>query len=184
LIAAIHASEADIYTALGDYAQAEKSKRVAASMGAWGGSLYQLGAIYLLSGETAKGKALIEKGWPDEDPEQTVARQLFLQALDDPEKQKLFEQQIGKTDGSYSFDALDNMSYLALLGSSYAFEYVSEAQCVAVVDRSVWYETFREQRKTPEFFEMMDRAGMVEYWREFGWPDDCASLDQDLAECP
>ncbi len=31
---------------------------------------------------------------------------------------------------------------------------------------------------------MMERAGMVEYWREFGWPDDCASLDQDLAECP
>jgi len=30
---------------------------------------------------------------------------------------------------------------------------------------------------------MMERAGVVEYWREFGWPDDCASLDQTLAEC-
>ena len=26
--------------------------------------------------------------------------------------------------------------------------------------------------------------GAIAYWREFGWPDDCASLDQSLAECP
>jgi hypothetical protein len=30
----------------------------------------------------------------------------------------------------------------------------------------------------------MGRIGMVDYWREYGWPDDCASLDQSLAECP
>jgi len=48
----------------------------------------------------------------------------------------------------------------------------------------MWSEPFREQRKTPEFFELMERMNIVEYWREFGWPDDCASLDQDLAECP
>ena len=128
--------------------------------------------------------ALIEKGRPAEDPEQILTRQLFLQALDDPAKQKQFEQQIGKSDGSYSYETLDNMSFLALLGSDYVFEYLSGADCVAVIDSSVWYESFREQRKTPEFFDMMERASIVDYWREFGWPDDCASLDQDLAECP
>lgn len=75
------------------------------------------------------------------------------------------------------------LSYLALLGSGYVFAYQSDVECV-ITDASLWYEPFREQRSTPEFFEMMERAGMVEYWREFGWPDDCASLDQDLAECP
>ena len=120
-----------------------------------------------------------------EGPTQAVARQLFLQALDDPEKQKLFEQHIGKAGNSYSYATFDNLEYLALLGSAYVFEYQSDAECV-ILDESIWIESFREQRKTPEFFEMMERAGMVEYWREFGWPDDCASLDQTLTlkVCP
>ena len=75
------------------------------------------------------------------------------------------------------------MEYLLLLGSAYVFDYQSELEC-AIVDYDVWAEPFREQRKTPEFFELVERAGLVEYWREFGWPDDCASLDQELAECP
>jgi hypothetical protein len=77
---------------------------------------------------------------------------------------------------------MGNMEYLALLGSAYAFEYQSDVECV-ILDESVWLESLRKQRKTPEFFQMMDRAGMVKYWHEFGWPDDCASMDQTLAEC-
>ncbi len=183
LISAVIAIEADIYNVLQDYVRSETLTRTAVSLGLHGGSLYSLGSTYLLSGETEKGKALIEAGRTGEDPTQTVTRQLFLQALDDPEKQKLFEQHIGKAGNSYSYATADNMGYLALLGSAYTFEYQSDAECV-LIDTPVWYESFREQRNTPEFFEMMERAGMVEYWREFGWPDDCASLDQDLAECP
>jgi TolB-like protein/Flp pilus assembly protein TadD len=183
LISAVIAIEADIYKILGNYARAEVLTRAAASLGLYGGSLYPLGSIYLLSGDTEKGKALIEAGWTGEDPTQTVTRQLFLQALDDPEKQKLFEKHIGKAGNSYSYATSDNIRYLALLGSAYAFEYQSDAECV-LIDTPVWFESFREQRQTPEFFEMMERAGMVEYWREFGWPDDCGSLDQTLAECP
>ncbi len=183
LISAVIAIEANIYKILGDYAKAEALTRAAASLGLFGGSLHQLGSVYLLSGETEKGKALIEAGWTGEDPTQTVTRQLFLQALDDPEKQKVFEQHIGKAGNTYSYTTADNIGYLALLGSDYVFEYQSDAECV-LIDTSVWFESFREQRKTPGFFDMMERAGMVEYWREFGWPDDCASLDQTLAECP
>lgn len=183
LISAVIAIEADIYNVLQDYVRSEALTRTAVSLGLHGGSLYSLSSTYLVSGETEKGKALIEAGRTGEDPTQTVTRQLFLQALDDPEKQKLFEQHIGKAGNSYSYATADNIGYLALLGSDYVFEYQSDAECV-LIDTPVWYESFREQRNTPEFFEMMERAGMVEYWREFGWPDDCASLDQTLAACP
>jgi len=183
LISAVIAIEADIYSVLEDYVRSEALTRTAVSLGLHGGSLYSLGSTYLLSGETEKGKTLIEAGRTGEDPTQTVTRQLFLQALDDPEKQNLFEQHIGKAGNSYSYATADNMGYLALLGSAYTFEYQSDAECV-LIDTPVWYESFSEQRKTPEFFDMMERAGVVEYWREFGWPDDCASLDQTLAECP
>jgi hypothetical protein len=48
---------------------------------------------------------------------------------------------------------------------------------------TVWAAEFRKQRGTVEFFEYMEQKGILEFWREFGWPDDCASLDQTLAEC-
>jgi len=183
LISAVLAVESGLYRTLGDYTRAEELQLAASTLGFYGGSLYPLGAIYLLAGETEKGKALIEKGWVGEDPEQVITRQLFLQALDDPQKQAQFEQHLGKASNNYSYATFNNMEYLALLGSDYVFDYQSDVNCV-LLDPAIWFESFREQRKSPEFFEMMERAGMVEYWREFGWPDDCASLDQDLAECP
>jgi len=183
LIAVLPLIEADLYINLGDYARAEALHREAAALGIYGGSLYQLGKIYLQTGEIEKGKALIEKGWFGEDPAEVATRQLFLQAVDDPEKQQAFEQHIGKAGDSYSYTTASNVTFLTLLGSDYLFKFQSDAKC-PVLDVSIWDETFRAQRNTPEFFEMMKRAGAVAYWREFGWPDDCTSLDQELAECP
>jgi len=126
---------------------------------------------------------LLEQGWTGETPAQSVTRELFLQALETPEKEAVFEQHLGKAVETRKYEAYENMRYLTLLGSAYAFDYQSDLEC-AIVDDSIWAESFREQRKTPEFFELMERAGLVKYWREFGWPDDCASLDQTFAECP
>ena len=137
----------------------------------------------MYAGDHDKGIALLKQGWTGETPAQSVTRELFLQALESPEKQAVFEQHLGKAVQSRRYEAYDNMEYLIVLGSAYVFDYQSDLEC-AIVDDTIWQEAFREQRKTPEFFELMERAGLVEYWREFGWPDDCASLDQTLAECP
>ncbi|MDX2428935.1 MAG: hypothetical protein QNK22_09635 [Xanthomonadales bacterium] len=183
LISAVIGVEADFYANMGDYARAEELHRNAAALGMYGGSLHQVGMNYLFGGEYDRGIALVRQGWAGENPAQSVTRELFLQALEDPEKQAAFEQNLGKAVESSRYTTYENMEYLALLGSAYAFDYQSDLEC-AVVDETIWAESFREQRKTPEFFELMERAGLVEYWREFGWPDDCASLNQTLAECP
>jgi TolB-like protein/Flp pilus assembly protein TadD len=183
LISAVIGVEASLYQAMGDYAQAEQLHRNAAALGMNSGSLHDLGMSYLYAGEYDKGIALLRNGWADETPTQAVTRELFLQALENPEKQAAFEQHLGKAVESRTYEAYDNTNYLILLGSAYVFDYQSDLEC-AVVDYTVWADSFREQRKTPEFFELVERAGMVEYWREFGWPDDCESLDQSLAECP
>ena len=125
---------------------------------------------------------MVEQGWADEDPVYATGRDLFLLSLEHPEKQAAFVTYLGKDSASQYYLTVDNLDLLSILGSPYMFTYLADLQC-ATVNQSIWSETFREQRKTPEFFEMMERAGMVEYWREFGWPDDCASLDQNLAEC-
>ena len=183
LISAVIGVEASLYQAMGDYAQAEQLHRNAAALGMNSGSLHDLGMSYLYAGEYDKGIALLRNGWADETPTQAVTRELFLQALENPEKQAAFEQHLGKAVESRTYEAYDNTNYLILLGSAYVFDYQSDLEC-AVVDYTVWADSFREQRKTPEFFELVERAGMVEFWRAFGWPDDCESLDQSLAECP
>jgi len=183
LISAVMAIEAGVYATMGDYARAEELHRNAAALGMYGGSLHPVGMNYLYAGEYDKGIALLEQGWTGATPAQSVTRELFLQALENPEKVAVFEQHLGKAVETRKYEAYENMRYLTLLGSAYAFDYQSDLEC-AIVDESIWAESFREQRKTPEFFELMERAGLVEYWREFGWPDDCASLDQTLAECP
>ena len=183
LISAVMGVEANSYATMGDYARAEELHRNAAALGMYGGSMHPVGVNYLYAGEYDKGIALLEKGWTGENPAQSVTRELFLQALENPEMEVVFEQHLGKAVESRKYEAYENLRYLVLLGSAYAFDYESDLEC-AIIDDSIWAESFREQRKTPEFFELMERAGLVKYWREFGWPDDCASLDQTLAECP
>ena len=183
LISAVIGVEADVYANMGDYARAEELHRNAAALGMYGGSLHSVGVNYLYAGEYDKGIALLKQGWTGETPAQSVTRELFLQVLENPEKQAAFEQHLGKAVKSNRYTTYENMRYLALLGSAYAFDYQSNLEC-AIVGEFIWAETFREQRKTPEFFKLMERAGLVKYWREFGWPDDCESLNQTLAECP
>jgi tetratricopeptide (TPR) repeat protein len=75
------------------------------------------------------------------------------------------------------------METLVLAGSE-ALPAFAERESCPQISFYIWSDRYREQRGTPEFFRYMERAGNVDYWREFGWPDDCASLDQELAECP
>ncbi len=75
------------------------------------------------------------------------------------------------------------METLVLAGSE-ALPAFAERESCPQTSFYIWSDRYREQRGTPEFFRYMERAGNVDYWREFGWPDDCASLDQELAECP
>jgi len=183
MISAVLGIEARLHRNMGDYAQAEALAREAAALGLYGGSLHRTGMDYLYAGELEKGREILEKGWADESPDAAIDREQFLRALDDLEQQKLFESHIGKADDSDPYVAYDTIEYLAILGSPYLFDYLSEVECPYLGD-SIWSERFREQRGTPEFFELMQRAGIIGYWREYGWPDDCASLDQTLAECP
>jgi len=182
LISAVIGIEAEIYRNLGDYAQAEELDRTASSLGMYGGSLVSVGMDLLHAGEIDRGIALIEGGWVGEDPGVTAGRKLFIQALKDPAKQEALEKHIGKAQESQSYVTTDNLEFLTILGSPYVFDYLADLNC-AHVNSAVWSDSFREQRKTPEFFELMERTGTVEYWHEFGWPDDCESLDQTLAEC-
>jgi len=182
LISSVMAMEASIYQDMGDYSRADELTRKAISLG-FGDPSYWLGVNYLRAGEIEKGKVLIEESLPGADPAVARTRELFLQAFIDPSKRAAFENHIGIADRSSSYLDIFNTDLLSIIDPPRIFEYMSVVECPSQI-WGIWTPGFREQRDTPEFFELMQRAGLVEYWREYGWPDDCASLDQALAECP
>jgi hypothetical protein len=44
----------------------------------------------------------------------------------------------------------------------------------------VWSPLFREVRQLEEFRDYMREIGMVEVWREVGWPDLCEPIGDDF----
>ena len=47
----------------------------------------------------------------------------------------------------------------------------------------LWYPAMREVRKTPRFKEFMREIGLVDYWKEYGWPDLCRPVGDDDFVC-
>jgi len=40
-----------------------------------------------------------------------------------------------------------------------------------------------EMRRLPEFMAYLREIGMVDYWKEYGWPDICRPLGKDDFQC-
>ena len=181
-ISAVAGWEARLQAVLGNYDQARELHREAAALGLYGGSTYETGLDYLVSGDVEKARPLLAQGRYPDDAQNMAMVNSFLAALDDPQKWSAFEDILGTDQRGSESTAEVSVELLAAMGSPYVFEFQAGLDCPGTT-LFFWSDAFREQRKTPEFFELMQRAGVVEYWKKFGWPDDCASLDQDLAEC-
>jgi tetratricopeptide (TPR) repeat protein len=47
----------------------------------------------------------------------------------------------------------------------------------------IWNRTMSDLRRTPRFKDLAREIGLVDYWREFGWADDCRPVGSDDFEC-
>ena len=47
----------------------------------------------------------------------------------------------------------------------------------------LWHPLLADARKLPAFKDLMRDIGLVDYWREFGWPDLCRPVGTDDFEC-
>ena len=141
-----------------------------------------LGFPVALNGGYAQARSLMAAGVIDVDAQQLTGIDWFLNALEDPEQIGDFELFYSATENNQLFNNLLFTQMLTALGSPRFFDSILTSSCRNSVS-SVWAEPFRDQRGTPEFFSYMESIGVIDYWRKFGWPDDCASLDQSLAEC-
>jgi len=46
----------------------------------------------------------------------------------------------------------------------------------------VWMPEAAELRRLPGFVELAERADLVDYWKQYGWPDDCRPV-ADRFQC-
>jgi len=182
LISAVVSTEAELNMSLGRYTRAEELHRTAAILGLNQGSLLPVAYNHLFAGIAQEAWVIIEDELDGPNAPDAKRGHSLLEALESPDQEKAFEASIGKADESKTYENWWNLIDLAILGSPYAFEFQAHLEC-PMVNNYLWAESFRKQRGTPEFFNLMERAGVVEYWRKFGWPDDCESMDQTLAEC-
>ena len=182
LISAVIGVEALLHDIQGNYPQAVLLNRQAAELGIYNGSTFEEGMVAARQGNFRRARALTSGGLIDVDEAQLTAIGLYIDALEDPDKRGDFEaflNDLGQT--SFTNKTIFN-GMLTSLGSPQFFSYNQTPDCAAI-NESVWAESFHSQRGTHQFFNYMQKVGAVDYWREFGWPDDCASLDQTLAEC-
>lgn len=182
LISAVTSIESVVLVLQGDYQQAAKLARQAADLGIYGGSLYYEGLFEALQGNFERARLLMGAGLIDVDETQLTGIRLFLDAMEDRSKTGDFESFVSGLDVIPPSNVYLFGEMLTLLGSYQYFDLHKSAGCLEI-NSTVWAEHFRTQRATPRFFSYMEKMGAVDYWREFGWPDDCASLDQSLAEC-
>ena len=182
LISAVISTESSAMSLQGNYQHAAALAGQSSELGIYEGSHYYIGLFEALQGNHARARALMGAGLIDVDDIQLRGIRLFIDALEKPEKTGAFESFISGLDAIPPSNVYLFAEMLTYLGSAKYFDVYAGAGCLDI-NESIWSDQFRAQRGTSQFFNYMEKFGVVDYWRKYGWPDDCASLDQTLAEC-
>ena len=48
---------------------------------------------------------------------------------------------------------------------------------------ALWRPVYRDMRKLPRFKEFARQIGLVDYWKQYGWPDICRPVGENDFEC-
>jgi hypothetical protein len=64
-----------------------------------------------------------------------------------------------------------------------AFEQLNAIAHGAVDEGLLWRPVLSDVRKLPGFKDLVAREGLVDYWREYGWPELCQPTTADDFEC-
>jgi hypothetical protein len=48
---------------------------------------------------------------------------------------------------------------------------------------AIWRPVYRDMRKLPRFKEFARQIGLVDYWKQYGWPDVCRPFGENDFQC-
>ncbi len=133
-------------------------------------------AIRLGSGDTLSRDDIVSKDLIDIK---------LMEYIDSPEK-GLFElHRIYNSDKNLSSVSLHSISvWAAYFGDpDLAIDSMEKGARISADIMSFWLPVLKEVRLRPQFRDLMKEIGLVDYWKEYGWPDLCRPVSDDDFVC-
>ena len=179
------ANLANAYLVKGDDDAALRYAKLASELGLVGGTSHGVEtAVAIRRGQWDQARRLLA-GHEDLSPELRAKTQLFVDALADPAKRPKIVAEMKAMDPKIATQAQLIGSYLQLGETDLAYRLMFESlgrdsrAWVHEWDLSkAWSEEGGELLRHPRFGELAERIGLLDYWKQYGFPDGCrAGLD-------
>ncbi|MBN1830609.1 MAG: hypothetical protein JW896_00700, partial [Deltaproteobacteria bacterium] len=162
-----------------------------------------LGDVQQAEDKYAMGNALFDQGWEGPSismfrlgakdvitPEEIVGSSKefeVVKAYPDSPKEGLAElRRIYIDDSKLDSGRFMNISVLAAYYGDYDFAMESLEKAVSINGAWLyfsWFPVMKEVRQLPRFKEWAKEIGLVDYWKEYGWPDLCHPVGDDDFVC-
>ncbi len=137
--------------------------------------LYVQSGVHMRLGEFERAMELAGQfGQQIDDPGLSAGIKLFLEAQGDAAKSSLFLQMLAENETVWPL--------FIVLPNFVAFDRIDDAYRLADLARDsidgadwdmFWRGDLAAFRQDPRFAELVTEQGLVDYWREYGWPDAC-----------
>ncbi len=187
--APVHATNlANVYLMRGDDEQALRYAALARDLGSGsGGSEGVEATVAMRRGQwnDAKRLLLTQKEIPDEFRSKVGS---FVNAVADPAKRPSVVAAFRAVDPKIATQANLLMPYMQLGQNDLVFQILNES---LDRDRAAWSHDWDIMhawtveagpiRKDPRFARIVERVGLVDYWKQYGYPDHCRAGPGDLA---
>jgi TolB-like protein len=161
----------EIYMSLGDSENADKYNSAALELGHIGG-LFGLAQLRLVQRRFPEALEMIRETL-EEYPKPENYAELYIAAHQFPDRVPGFIDYIDKNSAElvrvqflWDFILLDRLDL--------AYELISDPDALSTVRwLMLWRSETAAVRRDPRFEKLIQDAGLVEYWDEYGWPNSC-----------
>lgn len=109
---------------------------------------------------------------------------ILVKSIESPEEGLTGLRRVYSSDDNLAIGVVSVMACMAAsLGDpELALDFIersARSQSTSSVFLHIWFPVMREVRQLPRFKELMREIGLVDYWKEFGWPDLCPPVGDD-----
>ena len=113
---------------------------------------------------------------------------ILVKSIESPEEGLAELLRIYSSDDNFPIGVISVMACMAAsLGNPELalnfIERTAKSQSTSSVFLHIWLPVMRKVRQLPRFKEFMKEIGLVDYWKEYGWPDLCQPVGDDDFEC-
>ena len=105
---------------------------------------------------------------------------LFIEAQMDPGKRPLFFKMVAEQEMASSFIRFIGYTSFGRVDDAYQWANMNRNPARFTYLWVIWRPTMAPFRQDPRFAELVTELGLLDYWREHGWPDACQPVGDSV----